>query len=586
MMENHYGYLLKTAWKYAYGYRLKMVVAYVMFVCANVVAMSGPFVLALVLNEIQIGGEGLMMKVTWLLVLYASLDFWFWVFHGPARVMERTIAFYIVKNFNEHMFHMIAKLPLKWHKDHHSGNVISRVKKAYEALQQFANNGYEVIETIVRFVVALSAIFILLPKFGFLALGIGIGIVFVIFKFDAFLVRTLKEINEKTHIFESTFYDYVTNITTVITLRLEKLAKKATMQKMQQIFPVWRKNVVVNEVKWFAMSMCLALMGFTVLFTYIYQRVSVGETIMIGSLMALYQYTDKFIHTFFRLGWQYEQLVWHNTDIKTTDLIRNAYKRLSKEFLEGVALGNWKRIQIKNLHFTYEDQKHKRHTLRNVNVNLEKGLKIAFVGESGSGKSTLMTLIRGLEDADKVKVEIGDQKFKSLRVLSDMVTLIPQDPEIFENTIKYNVTAGIRHKKDELDEVCRLARFDVVLPRLPKGLKTSIKEKGVNLSGGEKQRLALARGIFAAKDSQIILLDEPTSSVDTKNEIQIYKNLFKHFDDRCIIASVHRLNLLKMFDVIYVFENGRVVEKGDFKTLLKDGGLFKKMWEAYKKNEA
>ena len=150
-MENHYGHLLSTMWKYAYGHRLKMVVAYAMFVCANIVIMAGPYVLGLVLNEIQVGGDGMLMRVMWLLIFYVSLDFWLWIFHGPARVMERTIAFYVMKHFNEHMFDIIAKLPLKWHKDHHSGNVISRVNKASEALGRFANNGYEEIQTIVTF---------------------------------------------------------------------------------------------------------------------------------------------------------------------------------------------------------------------------------------------------------------------------------------------------------------------------------------------------------------------------------------------------------------------------------------------------
>ncbi|MDP4007813.1 MAG: ABC transporter ATP-binding protein [Candidatus Peregrinibacteria bacterium] len=585
-MENHYGNLLKTSWKYAYGYRKKMVLTYVMFVISNFIFMTAPYVLSRVLNQIQIGGDGMMMRVTWLLLLYASLDFWFWLFHGPARVMERTVAFYIVKNFNEDMFDIISKLPLKWHKDHHSGNTISRIRKASDALKEFTNNNFDNIATIVRVFLSLGAIFFLLPKFGFLALGIGVSIVLMIFKFDKFLVATLDKTNEKTHIFESTFFDYITNITTVITLRLEKLAKNETIGKIQSIFPIWRKNIRVNEVKWFAMNMGLAAMTFIILFTYIYERVSAGEAVMVGSLMALFQYTERFSDTFYRLGWQYEQLVWRNTDIKTVNVIKKAYAKLNKKFLENFELGDWHKIQIKNLHFKYEDQKHLKHTLNAVNVDLEKGLKIAFVGESGSGKSTLMTLIRGLEEAGRVIVDIDGNKFNSLKVISDTVTLIPQEPEIFENTIKYNITAGIHHTNEELAEVCRLARFDSVLPRLPKGLKTDIKEKGVNLSGGEKQRLALARGIFAAKESQIILMDEPTSSVDSRNEIQIYKNLFEVFDDRCIIASVHRLNLLKMFDILYVFEKGKLIEKGDFGTLVKAGGLFQSMWHSYEKNKA
>ena len=106
-------------------------------------------------------------------------------------------------------------------------------------------------------------------------------------------------------------------------------------------------------------------------------------------------------------------------------------------------------------------------------------------------------------------------------------TLIPQDPEIFDNTIEYNITAGLSHRVEDVEIAAEIACFSKVLARLSDGLQTDIKEKGVNLSGGEKQRLALARGVFAARDSSLILLDEPTSSVDPVNEAEIYRNLFR-----------------------------------------------------------
>lgn len=585
-MKNHYFYLLKTAWAFAEGDRFKWVITYLMFVISNVVTMAQPFVLALVLNEIQQGGPDLLRTVFWYLLFYAFLDFFFWVFHGVARVWERQMAFHLVKRFNERMFDILSKLPLAWHKDHHSGQVMSRVRKASEALSRFADEGYTYIATAVQFVVSLIAIFILLPRFGFVALGLGVVVVLLIFRFDRILVKNLEEINERNHQVSSTFYDYLTNITTVITLRLEKLAKNELVQKMLHVFPVLKKNIVVNELKWFSISMGLALMNFVILFFYIYERVSINEVIMVGSLTALYQYTNRFIEVFFRLAWQYEQLVWFHTDIRTTEVITSAYDRLPTRFLKEEAPTNWKKISIQKLFFRYEDEKKRVHNLKNIRLEFERGLKIAFVGESGSGKSTLMTLIRGLNDVNRVEVDIDGTRHKSLRVLSNLVTLIPQDAEIFENTIEYNVTAGIRHTKAQVLEVCEWARFTKVLTRLPKGLKTHIKEKGVNLSGGEKQRLALARGLFAARTSSVILLDEPTSSVDSKNEMAIYENLFRVFDDRCIISSVHRLHLLNMFDVIYVFDAGELVAKGDFDTLLKTNTFFKKLWKLYQSHVA
>jgi ATP-binding cassette, subfamily B, bacterial len=119
------------------------------------------------------------------------------------------------------------------------------------------------------------------------------------------------------------------------------------------------------------------------------------------------------------------------------------------------------------------------------------------------------------------------------------------------------------------------------LARLPNGLQTNIAEKGVNLSGGEKQRLALARGIFFARDKQVVLLDEPTSSVDTKNEREIYGNLLRRFSACCLVSAIHKLHLLELFDIIYVLQDGRVVEQGDFAALIAADGLLAAAWKVY-----
>ena len=149
-------------------------------------------------------------------------------------------------------------------------------------------------------------------------------------------------------------------------------------------------------------------------------------------------------------------------------------------------------------------------------------------------------------------------------MLSNYVTLFPQEPEIFENTIEYNITLGIPCEKEELDAICTATHFKEVAAHLPKGYESSIQEKGVNLSGGQKQRLALARGVFAAKDSDIILLDEPTSSVDPKTEVLIYDQLFKTFADKAVVSTLHRLHLLPKFDHVYIMENGKIVDEGSF----------------------
>jgi len=177
-----------------------------------------------------------------------------------------------------------------------------------------------------------------------------------------------------------------------------------------------------------------------------------------------------------------------------------------------------------------------------------------------------------------------DGRPEDLGKLNEAVTLFPQEPEIFENTLAYNVTLGLPFTEEEILQVCDSAYFSEVVRQLPQGLESDIREKGVNLSGGQKQRLALARGILAARDSDLVLLDEPTSSVDPRTEALIYEGLFKAFSEKAIISSMHRLHLLGRFDYVYILHQGRIVDEGSFEDLRNNSSIFNELWRHQKDN--
>ncbi len=139
---------------------------------------------------------------------------------------------------------------------------------------------------------------------------------------------------------------------------------------------------------------------------------------------------------------------------------------------------------------------------------------------------------------------------------------------------------GSHTEKNDLNKAIAMVQFKEVISRLPKGLQTNVLEKGVSLSGGEKQRLALARGLLAAKNSEIVLMDEPTSSVDTLNEIKIYNQVLEEFKGKTIISAVHKLHLLNKFDHIYIFEKGKIIAEGTLAEL-KNNPIFSRVWKKY-----
>ncbi|MDF2379643.1 MAG: ABC transporter ATP-binding protein [Candidatus Gracilibacteria bacterium] len=583
-MKNPYLHLLATAWHYAKNRRKIFVLSYLMFIVGNLIYMVEPLIMAQLFNVLQEGGKDTFQDAVMWLSLFLLTPIGFWAMHGPGRVWERQTAFYIKKNFSDEMFKKVTALPLRWHKDNHSGKTYDKIYKATRALHEFSDTGFDKLAIIVRITAAFIAILYFMPFYGSLTFAFGSIIILVMNRFDKKLIKYRLEMNEYDNRIAAGLFDYISNITTVITLRLEKLAKSEILNRIQNMYPILNTNARVNEMKWFSVGICVSIMTFVLMTLYISEQTALGSGIMLGSIIALFQYIERLTHAFFEVAWQWENTVMGSTDLRGVESINTDYEKLSKKLHPIKTPKNWKTINISQLNFSYEDKKHHKHHLKEANIVLERGKKIALVGESGSGKSTLMTLLRGLDAPQSVRAFVDEKEMPDIGFLSQITTLIPQEPEIFENTIEHNVTAGVRHKKQDVTKSIKLAQFKAVAKRLPKGIATNIKERGVNLSGGEKQRLALARGIFAAKNSSIILLDEPTSSVDPTNERRIHRNLFTHFKDRCIVSSIHRLHLLPLFDTIYVLRKGKVIESGSFKKLSKEpGGHFAKLWKEYRK---
>jgi ABC-type multidrug transport system fused ATPase/permease subunit len=410
----------------------------------------------------------------------------------------------------------------------------------------------------------------------------GLATVFIISKFDAAFIKTLREINHREHDVSANLFDSLSNIRTVITLRLERSMESGLLKKIRRVFGPFRKNAIVNEWKWFTAEMMITLIYGVVIIGFVFQHWTPGVAFNVGALVTLVGYVNQFTSVFQNVAIQYTSLVQHHTNVNEVKEISDAY--LQQHPVENTQRfpRKWNKINIDKLNFSHRtvyEEKFIPQSLHNLSLQIEKGKKIALIGHSGSGKSTLLSVLRGLYPVQPgIVVRIDDNDYP-VETLYEKVTQFPQEPEIFENTILYNITMGLPATDEEIHLVCDIAHFTEVVEQLPQGLLTDIKEKGVNLSGGQKQRLALARGVLAAKDSEVILLDEPTSNVDPKTEAVIYEKLFEIFDGKALVSSMHRLHLLEHFDYIYILDNGRIIDEGTFSDLLSRSEPFKKLWK-------
>ena len=233
-------------------------------------------------------------------------------------------------------------------------------------------------------------------------------------------------------------------------------------------------------------------------------------------------------------------------------------------------------IAIKNLSFRYEERK----IIDDLSLSIKKGEKIAFVGESGSGKSTLIKILLGLLKYNQGEVRLGDMELSGI-CLNDLygrVSYISQDAPVFDGTIKENLVFDKEVPKEQMLDALNEVQLSHLVENLEKGLDAEIGEKGTCLSGGEKQRLALARLWF--ENSELVILDEATSAMDNLTEENVMKSVMQKLKDKTVIAVAHRLSSISGFDRIILFREGKIVGQGTFEELLHTDSYFMDLYNA------
>jgi len=235
-------------------------------------------------------------------------------------------------------------------------------------------------------------------------------------------------------------------------------------------------------------------------------------------------------------------------------------------------------IKFNNVNFRYNPDE--KNVLKNVNLNIAGGKMTSLVGHSGSGKSTILNLIPRFYDIQTGDVLVDNQSIYKIKIesLRDKISLVSQDTTLFDDTIKNNISYAKSNATNE--EIIAAAKFSYsheFIDKLPNKYETIIGENGIRLSGGEKQRLSIARAMI--KKSPIILLDEATSSLDAETESKIQEALKVLTKDKTTIVIAHRLSTILNSDQIYVIDSGNVVANGKHDELLKNSGLYKNFYE-------
>lgn len=296
-----------------------------------------------------------------------------------------------------------------------------------------------------------------------------------------------------------------------------------------------------------------------------------GDWIMVVSYLAQLQAPLNFFGTFYRTVQQSmisgERLL-ELFKIQPT-VVDTPHAKPLKNFTGG--------IRWNNVSFSYD---RRRPALRNISFECPPGTTTAFVGESGGGKSTLFRHMFRYYDCDEGSIELDGQNVKDLTIASvrQHIGVVPQDTTLFNETIMYNLKyANPKATDEDVFEACRAASIHDRIMSFPDQYNTQVGERGLRLSGGEKQRVAIARTIL--KDPRIIMLDEATSALDSHTEQEIQDNVWSIGQGRTLLIIAHRLSTITLADQIIVLNNGTIVERGNHEELLAAGGRYASMWD-------
>lgn len=573
-------YLTAKMWRYSEGNRKKILQFSMMSIVSNSIGLLSPLIVAMVLNEIQKNGIT-KQNLVW---LFSIMSLWLlrevgvWAFHGPSRVMESCNAFKARINYKMFLINGIFNLPLEWHAQHHTGDTNDKQSKGTEALFNYSNTFFMVLSASVRLVGSLLFLFYFDVISGLVAMC-SIVIAFAIMaRIDKVLVEQYRLLNKSENLISEKIHDAINNIATVIILRVDTQFLKSIRKKMMEPFELFRKNQKLNEWKWFTAAIFTKVAAIAIVGSYI-TKVAFSElTVSIGTVSALIGYSENFSELFYYFAEMFGELLRRRASVANSEELSCQFIG-KKKTVELNGKSHWKELRIESLSFSYGKDKDTGLHLDNVSLKVRRGERIALVGETGSGKTTMLKILRDLYQPNEGSVYLDGEKLSGgISEISSSITLVPQDPEIFSTSILENITMGIDQDADQVVRFSKLAEFHEVTERLPRGYESLIAEKGVNLSGGEKQRLALARGLLACQDKTIVLMDEPTSSVDPVTEWRIFENILEEFAGKTVISSTHRLHLLPLFDSVYVFAGGKIVASGTFDQLVASSDIFKEMW--------
>jgi len=570
--------IISGLWPYLAEFRGRVVLSLVLLVLAKLATVATPIALKYIVDYLDQnrGADMLLWIPVILVVAYGALRFGATLFNELRDAVFARVAERAMRRVSLRVFQHLHQRELAFHLDRKTGGLARDIERGTNGISFLLRfTLFNIVPTLLEILLVVGILFVVF-NVGYVVAILVAVVVYVVFsiKITEWRTKFVREANARDNQSNSRAIDSLLNYETVKYFNNERYEAQLYDVDLDD----WEQARLKNRLSLAALNSGQALiigLAMIVIMAMAVREVASGE-ITLGDFTMINAYLLQLFIPLNALGFVYREIRQALVNVERLFKLLGD-KPAIEDAPDATELAVEKgEVRFEHIHFAYRPD---RPILRDVNFTIPAGHKVAVVGASGAGKSTLARLLFRFYEVDQGAIRIDGQDIRTVTQdsLRSAIGVVPQDTVLFNDTLYRNLAYGRPEaSEEEVYRAARMAHLEDFIHSLPEGYETKVGERGLKLSGGEKQRVAIARVIL--KNPPLLILDEATSSLDSLSEQAILGALNEVSQQRTTLVIAHRLSTIRDANTILVMDGGRIVESGSHGELLADGGHYAHLW--------